>query len=168
MSSNSTSSVAKCPSKDAKLVNFTQAFVAIDMGTLALLFWTMLISEYLRVRANAFAHITRFLKWRSGSDGRILLIWYVPRFSQSMTRMVSVPADLAGASRALHQYVADFCFHRVAIISGIVAAVFTNDIVCVAFTPLIIDICRDQNLPFQVCSVIAPSCARRFFLSCIF
>lgn len=41
--------------------------------------------------------------------------------------------------------------HRMSIIVGLVAAVFTNDTVCVAFTPLILDICRDQDLPIQVC-----------------
>ena len=85
----------------------TQAWAAIDVGTLALLLGLMLVSAQFR-HSGFYARVTQWLAARPTS-----------------------PARLLGELLA---------------VTGLLAALLTNDVVCLAIAPMLVDVCAQRRL----------------------
>jgi len=83
------------------------AWRAIDVGTIALLFGTMLVSAQFRV-AGSYAALTRWLADRPTSPERLLL--------------------------------------ELVVVVGVLSALLTNDVVCIAIAPVLVDVCVRRRL----------------------
>jgi Na+/H+ antiporter NhaD/arsenite permease-like protein len=85
----------------------SEAWRAIDVGTLALLLGLMIVSAQFR-RSGFYAAVTRWLAARPTSPERLLL--------------------------------------ELVLVTGALAALLTNDVVCLAVAPALVDVCRRRQL----------------------
>ena len=83
------------------------AWRAIDVGTIGLLFGTMLVSAQFRV-AGTYAALTRWLANRPTSPERLLF--------------------------------------ELVVVTGVLSALLTNDVVCLAIAPVLVDVCVRRRL----------------------